>query len=134
MKDNMEVYKQFYLLDQNKDLKLSKLELNEEEPMTEITPILKKFDLNNDKELGFSEYIKHYNDVEHSKAKCTVKEEDNHNNKDLTKCSTATECYNPNTREPDNNFCIPTETCATIALVGQQTKAHRCILSKYCYV
>ena len=86
-------------------MKLSKLELNENEPMTEITPILKEFDKNKDKQLDFLEYIPHFYDEEHVASKCTVKQEDDYSNTDMNKCSTIKECLNPNSNKPDNQMC-----------------------------
>lgn len=48
LEENLDAYEDFNSLDENKNSKLAKLELNYEEPMTEVSEIMKKYDKNDD--------------------------------------------------------------------------------------
>ena len=84
--------------------------------MSLVIQDFKKFDVNNDSELEFTEYIvKHKLRNNEKDLVCTLFFEDNV--KDITKCSSSADCYDYTAGVYTNDKCAnPRESCAAVTI------------------
>ena len=110
---------EYETLDKNKNGELSAIELNEIKPWPEVIGVMKEFDKEpKDDILSFFEF-----DEWHKKKpsgpteyiKCTVRDEENPDNKNISKCSSMKDCYDFDNSKYENDLCPnPRESCGTL--------------------